>query len=142
MDFEYTRTVTDVRRTGQKSSSEDRQKTSSSEGELAGPAGSPGHHQGTQASDLPMPDLDLSAYVEYEREAAGKSKGSASVALQTGDSIRNSARVSATSKPDQLKGQDWRAMDPRGSKHSHGQESTLSFANHQSFLVPHQLMLN
>lgn len=55
-----------------------------------------------------MPNLDLSAYVEYEREAASKSKGSASVALQTGESIRNSIRGSVASRPDNPKGQAWR----------------------------------
>ena len=54
-----------------------------------------------------MPKLDLSAYVEYEREAS-KSKASASVALQTGESIRNSMRASISSRPDNLKGQAWR----------------------------------
>lgn len=103
---------------------------------MVGQPGSPGRHQGTQASDLPMPNLDLSAFVEYERDVVGKSKGSASVALQTGESIRNSSRGSVSSRPDQPKGQDWRVQDPRGSKQSHGQESTLSFANNQSFLVP------
>lgn len=90
VDFEYTRTVTEARRSGPKSATES--KPSSEEFAVRPLA----QHQGTQASDLPLPKLDLSAYAEYERDARSKSKSSVSVALQTGESIRNSERASAS----------------------------------------------
>ena len=44
-----------------------------------------------------MPKLDLTEYAEYEKDLANKSKVSISVALQTGESIRNSVRETVQS---------------------------------------------
>jgi len=71
VDFEYIRTVAEAVIEARRSVRDSVRANKPSSEYLGGQP--PARHQETQASGLPMPNLDLSAYAEYEREERSKS---------------------------------------------------------------------